>query len=358
MNIAEYQAKEFDQMERREFVKGAAAAIGAIAYGSRSTSAMAQENEPADPSPAKGNRLVRAVSISFDWHVPPLAQLADRVDREAAQGTDIIILPEHCQGFDERGEKTLETLDGPTITAIGKLARKHRTYVVCPIDRKDGDLRFNSAVLLDRRGQVVCTYDKVYPVYHQECLSRPPVQPGESARVYQADFGRVGMAICFDVNWTSLWKRLSNLRPDLVVFPSWFSAGRLLQAQAIQYNYYVMSSTRIPDCLVYDIDGELLVHDHENAGNGLNITRTQLDMDRCIFHQDLNMPKLNRLLQDHGNDVEREKWLPAEGWFVLRAKHPGASAKELAKEYGLEPLQHYLNRSQCEIDKCRGWEFA
>jgi hypothetical protein len=111
--------------------------------------------------------------------------------------------------------------------------------------------------------------------------------------------------------------------------------------------------------MVYDIDGELLVHDHENAGNGLNITRAQLDLDRCIFHQDGNMPnKLNKLLQDHDNDVEREKWLPMEGWFVLRAKHPGASAKELAKQYEMETLRHYLNRSQCEIDKCRGYEFS
>ncbi len=346
-------------MERRQFVKGAATAIGAIAYGARATPATAQESTLADAAPAKANRLVRAVSIGFNWSVPPLAELADRVDREAAQGTDIIILPEHCQGFDERGQKTLETLDGPTITAMAKLARKHRTYVVCPIDRRDGDLRFNSAVLLDRRGQVVCTYDKVYPVYRQECLSQPPVQPGEFARVYQADFGRVGVAICFDVNWTLLWKKLSNLRADLVVFPSWFSAGRSLQAQAIQYNYYVMSSTRIPDCLVYDIDGELLVHDHENAGKGFNVTRTELDMDRCIFHQDGNMPdKLNRLLQERGDDVEREKWLPMEGWFVLRAKHPGVSARELAKQYGLETLRHYINRSQCEIDKCRGWEFS
>jgi predicted amidohydrolase len=344
-------------MERRQFVKGAAAALGAIAYGSRATLAMAQESEPTDTAPAKAKRLVRAVSIGFSSALP-LAQMADRVDREAAQGTDIIILPEHCQGFDERNQTTLETLDGPTITAMAKLALKHRTYIVCPIDRRDGDLRFNSAVLLDRRGQVVCIYDKVYPVYQQECLSKPPVQPGEFARVYQADFGRVGLAICFDVNWTSLWRKLSNLRADLVVFPSWFSAGRLLQAQAIEYNYYVISSTRVPDCLVYDLDGELLVHDHENAGNGLNITRTQLDLDRCLFARDLNMPnKLDRLLQAHGDDIEREKWLPMEGWFVLRAKRPGVSAKELAKQYGLVDRHHYHNWSQCEIDKCRGWEF-
>jgi predicted amidohydrolase len=347
-------------MERRQFVKGAAAAIGAIAYGAHTTPIVAQESAPVDAAPAKANRLVRAVSISYDWHVPALPQLADRVDREAAKGSDIIILPEHCQGFDEHGtQKTIETLDGPTITAMAKIARKHRTYIVCPIDRREGDLRFNSAVLLDRRGQVVCTYDKAYPVYHQECLSKPPVQPGDFVRVYPADFGRIGFAICFDVNWTSLWHKLWNLRADLVVFPSWFSGGRILQAQAIQYNYYVMSSTRIPDCQVYDIDGELLVHDHENAGKGFNVTRTELDMDRCIFHQDGNMPgKLDKLLQAHGNDVERQKWLPMEGWFVLRAKRPSVSAKELAKQYGLESLHHYINRSQCEIDQCRGWEFS
>lgn len=344
-------------MERRQFIKGAAAAIGAIASGAQ-TPSMAQASEPTNTVRADKNRLVRAVSIGFDWHVPPLAQLADRVDREAAQGTDIIILPEHCQGFDERNQKTLETLDGPTITAMAKLARKHRTYIVCPIDRRDGDLRFNSAVLLDRRGQVACIYDKVYPVYQQECLSKPPVQPGEYARVYQADFGRVGFAICFDVNWARLWRKLWNLRADLVVFPSWFSAGRLLQAQATEYNYYAISSTRVPDCLVYDIDGELLVHDQENAGKGLNITRVELDMDRCLFTRDMNMPdKLNKLLQAHGDDIEREKWLPMEGWFVLRAKRPGVSAKELAKQYGLVDRHHYRNWSQCEIDKVRGWEF-
>jgi len=348
-------------MERRQFVKGAAVAIGAVAYGAHGPLTLAQEAEQQDTALAKTRRIVRAVSVSFKSNVGvqtvvPLARIAERVDREAEQGTDLIILPEHCQGCNDRSE---ETLDGPTITAMARLARKHRTYIVCPIDRKDGEMRFNSSVLLNREGKVVCIYDKVYPVYPNECEMHPPDRPGDLARVYKADFGKVGFATCFDVNWTSLWRKLSYLGAELVVFPSAYSAGRSLQAHAIDYNYYVMSSTRIPDCRVYDIDGELLVNDLENSGNGVNVTRVELDMDRCIFHQDGNMPgKLNRLLQDHGNDVEREKWLPMEGWFVLRAKHSGVSAKELAKQYGLETLRHYINRSQCEIDQCRGWEFA
>ena len=43
---------------------------------------------------------------------------------------------------------------------------------------------------------------------------------------------------------------------------------------------------------------------------------------------------------------------------MLKAKRPGASAREVTRNYGLEELGHYLNRSRCEIDKSRGWEFS
>jgi predicted amidohydrolase len=214
------------------------------------------------------------------------------------------------------------------------------------------------AVLVDRRGQIAGIYDKLFPFY-EEFAQRPGVQPGQTVTVCQTDFGRIGLAICFDVNWAPLWQRLSDLRAELVIWPSAYSAGRSLQARATDYNYYVMSATWVPDCLVYDIDGERQVYDHNNTANGVNITRFTFDLDRCIFHQDLNLPaKLSNLLKDHGEDVEREKWLPMEGWFVLKAKRPGVSARELARQYGLEERRSYINRSRAEIDKLRGWEFS
>ena len=46
--------------------------------------------------------------------------------------------------------------------------------------------------------------------------------------------------------------------------------------------------------------------------------------------------------------MEREKW------FVLKAKKPGVSARELARQYGLEELRDYIERSRQEIDQMRG----
>ncbi len=342
-------------MDRRRFFLTSAAALGSFASVEGAGGASRQDRGSlSNEAPAKIGRPVRAVSIGFKPGLS-LQQIADLVDQEGAHGTDLIALPETCRG---QNDQSPESLDGPTVSTLAQLAGRHRTYLVCPIDRKDGARRLNSAVLIDRRGQIAGVYDKIYP-YGEEFAKHPTVQPGQAVTVCQADFGRVGLAICFDVNWAPLWQRLSDLGAELVIWPSAYSAGRSLQTRAIDYNYYVMSATWTPDCLVYDIDGEQLLYEHNNQSNGTNITRFTIDLDRCLFHQDYNLPaKLANLLEDHEEDVEREKWLPMEGWFVLKAKRPGASARELARQYGLEERRPYLNRSRCEIDKLRGWQFS
>ena len=358
-------------MDRRQFVEASTAGMSTLAAGlgirDLNASATAEPGTVPAASEERIGRPVRIVSIGLNYpdplSTPPtqghsLDEVAGLVDKEGVHGTDLIVLPETWRGQDEKSQ---ETLEGPTITTIARLAKKHQTYIVCPIDRKEGERRYNSAVLLDRKGQVASIYNKLYPVWQQECMKQPPEQPvvpGEGVTIHQADFGRIGFAICFDVNWNALWERMANQGAELVIWPSAYSAGRSLQAQAINYNYYIVSATGVPDCLVFDIDGERLVHDENNQGHGVNITRITLDLDRCIFHQDRNLPeKRDKLLKEHGDDVTQEKWMPMEGWFVLKAKRPGVSARELARQYGMEELVHYINRSRCEIDKCRGWEF-
>ncbi len=343
-------------MDRREFFKRSTAVLGSLASVEGAERALTQDQETTRRSdtPANIGRPVRAVSIGFKPG-PSLEQIAGMVDKEGGRGANLIALPETFRG---QNDKSMETLDGPTVSALARLAEKHRTYVVVPIDRKDGDRRLNSAVVLDRRGRIAGVYDKLYPFWVEEFTKRPPVQPGQAVTVISTDFGRLGLAICFDANWAPLWQRLSDFGAELVIWPSAYSAGRTLQARAIDYNYYVMSATWVPDCLVFDIDGEQLAYEKSNSGD-FNITHITFDLDRCIFHQDLNRPgKLGRLLKERGEDVVEEKWLPMEGCFVLKAKRPGVSARALAKQYGLEERRPYLNRSRSEVDKARGWQFS
>jgi predicted amidohydrolase len=360
VDASERLPEEEENMNRRQFVKSTTSGMGALAAGLSAKSMEAREEAvgtafPRSPAPDQIGRPVRVVSIGFSpGH--SLEEIVGLVEKEGSKGADIIVLPETCRG---QNEKSCEPLDGPTVTAVARLASRYHTYIVCPIDRQEGSRRFNSAVLLDRQGQVVNIYNKLYPVWQVECVTKPPVDPGEGITVYTTDFGRVGFAICFDVNWTPLWERMANQGAELVVWPSAYSAGRSLQAQATLFNYYIVSATGVPDCRVFDLDGEQLIHEQNNRGNKVNVTHVTLDLDRGIYHQDLNVPeKRDLLLKERGADVAQDKWLASEGWFMLKAKRPGVSAQQVARQYELEDLRHYINRSRCEIDKCRGWEYS
>ena len=91
-------------------------------------------------------RPVRVVSLSFYGN--NISEILKIVDQEGARGTDLIVLPETW-----RGDQLLETIDGESITELSKLAKKHNTYIISPIERKEGYHHYNTAVLIDITGQ-------------------------------------------------------------------------------------------------------------------------------------------------------------------------------------------------------------
>jgi predicted amidohydrolase len=295
----------------------------------------------------KTGRPVRVVSICFQGN--DISEILKIVDQEGAKGTDIIVLPETW-----RGDKFIETISGESITELSILAKKNNTYIISPIVRKEGDNRFNTAVLIDRNGKVAGSYDKVYP-YWSEFDLNPPVKPGITGTpVFETDFGKIGMAICFDANFPEVWQALRDNGAEVVFWPSAYSAGSQLQAYALLHHYYIVTSTYSKDCQVYDISGERIL-DEKSAG--ITVARITIDLDRGIYHENFNIDKLDNFLKAHGEEVEKEVSMPREQWFVLRAKKQGISARELARKFGLEELKDYQDRSRREIDKKRGFSF-
>ena len=295
-------------------------------------------------------RPVRIASLSFPVGTGR-ERVAAAVDAEGARGCDLIALPETWMG---QADHEPEDLNGPSVTLMGELARRHATYVVCPIDRIEGSRRLNTAVLIDRGGKVAGCYDKVF-TYWSEFDVAPPVGVGTTVPVFDTDVGRIGMTTCFDVNFPEVWQRLAEQEAELVIWPSAYSAGTSLQAHALNHHFYIVTSTQTCDCLVYDITGRQLLYEQTA---GFNVSRITLNLDRGIYHSNYNLDKRDRLLAEHGAAVEQELWMELESWFVLRARRPGVSARQLARAYGLEELRDYIARSRREIDAMRGFAFA
>jgi len=182
------------------------------------------------------------------------------------------------------------------------------------------------------------------------------VKPGlKSVPVFETDFGKIGMAICFDANFPEVWQELRDKGAEVVFWSSAYSAGSQLEAYALLHHYYIVTSTYTKDCQVYDITGKRIL---DEKSENITIARITLDLDRGIYHENFNMEKLDNLLKTHGEEVEKELSMPREQWFVLRAKKPGISARSLARKFGMEELTVYQDRSRKEIDKKRGFSFT
>ena len=110
-------------------------------------------------------------------------------------------------------------IDSPLMQRLESIAKKHRTYIVNSMFRRGDGRDFNSAILIDREGQVAGIYDKAFPFW-AELEKNENLDVGADVPVFETDFGKLGIAICFDVNFPELWRRLADRDAELVVWPS------------------------------------------------------------------------------------------------------------------------------------------
>ena len=304
---------------------------------------------------------VRLCSLSFNNQ--PDEKVWDAVRAAGSMGSDLILLPETWAGLD-----TIETLESPRVLMLKELAAQYKTYIVSGMYRCTDEIgRINSAVLIGRGGEIEGIYDKVYP-YLEEFDYNPPVHIGREAKVFDTDFGKIGIVICFDANIPMLWQKMAEMGAQIVFWPSAYTGGLSLQAHAINHNYYIVTATLNKDCTVYDITGkEILynasVEDYDiiitsAEDDDILITSVVLDLDRCIFHDDFNNEKKKALLSEHTGKIIQEEAMVKEGWFVLKSVYENVSVRELAKEYEMEDLPSYKIRSVRKMDEIRGGSFV
>jgi len=290
-------------------------------------------------------RPVRVTSLSFSKQ--PDERVWKAVEAAGRMQSDLIVLPETWAGPD-----AIDSLDAPRVRRLRELAKQYNAYIVSGMYRQIGsDGRINSALLIGRNGEIEGIYDKVYP-YWEEFNLTPTTQIGKEPMVFDTDFGKIGIAICFDANFPWLWQDMADRGVQLVIWPSAYSGGKSLQAHAINHNYYIVTSTLDGDCTVFDITGREILYNKTTEYDDLLLSSIVLDFDRCIFHRDFN-GKIKTLLEEHAGEVIQEQAMHKEGWFVLKSVKESVSAREIAKKYDMEELPAYKIRSRKEQDYMR-----
>jgi beta-ureidopropionase len=298
---------------------------------------------PQKPQPTR-NPLVRVVTVNQAklerGSTDLLEETMALLNQAAFFRPDIACLPEHFS------DNPPEAVPGPVCARLSSWARDHSCYLIFGLKTTSKGRIYNSALLMDRKGQLVGQYNKMHPT---EGELRDGIDPGETeASVFETDFGTIGLQICFDVNWWDEWERLKQKGARIVFFPSAYPAARQLSALALMNQYYVVSSAMTRSSKIYDISGEVLA----SSGDYQQWAGAVLPLSKRLFEIDFHIEKMHKIQQKYGSRVE-VTWYHDDDWVTLASLDPNVATEDIIGEFGLTPLNDYRVRATGAVNKAR-----
>ncbi len=210
---------------------------------------------PAEPAPLF--RVAAIQMVSGPDVAENLRTAGELVAEAVAAGARLVALPEYFPLIspDETAKVAMRERDGagPLQDFLREAALRHRVCLVggtIPlVADSDGKVR-NSTLVYDERGERVARYDKIHLFGFQKGDERydeaATIEPGRDVVTFDADCGRVGLSVCYDLRFPELFRAMGDV--SLIVLPAAFTwtTGRshwevLLRARAIENQCYVLA---------------------------------------------------------------------------------------------------------------------
>ena len=290
------------------------------------------------------NPIVRVVTISQadlrHGNTDLLEDTMARLEQASAFQPDIACLPELFS------RSAPESVPGPVTERLSAWAREHSSYVVFGLKTMARGKVYNSALLVDRKGQIVGQFNKMHPTENE--LAEGTIPGDTEPSVFETDFGTIGIQICFDINWWDNWKRLKQKGAKIVFFPSAYPAARQLSALALMTQTYVVSSAIRGTSQIYDITGAVLAA----SGNYQPWAAAALPIGKRLFEIDFHADKARAIQKKYGSKVELV-WLHDDDWFTLASLDLEVTTEDIIAEFGLTPLDDYRVRAGKAVEKTR-----
>lgn len=269
------------------------------------------------------------------------------VEAAGQRGADLVCLPEGYPGHENTRHP--EHVPGETYEALAGLARRYGLWVVAGlyVARAPGDGGVsNCALVIDRQGELAGCYAKVHPTI-DECESHGVV-PGTEPVVVDTDFGRIGLAICYDIGWPDHWAELGRRGAELVVWLSAYDGGFPLSCYAWNHHYQIVSSVRSDHGRMIDMTGSDVASTNPWHGTAYG----HLDLEQELFHADYNENHLARLQSEMGDRVTVRAFAE-ERFFTLQSNDPDWPVDRVKARYGLENFPDYYARATAVQEKYR-----
>ncbi len=169
--------------------------------------------------------------------------------QEAAEKSDLAVLPEiWSTGYSlGRLQEEAETIDGPIISAVRKIANENRCAVVAgslPLKNENGKI-YNTSVIIDKQGNIVTSYSKahLFGLFNEERF----FAAGNNFDSYKLNGVVCGSTICYDLRFPELYRHLSLQGAKIIFIPAEWPESRgdiwtlLAKARGAENHNYIVA---------------------------------------------------------------------------------------------------------------------
>jgi predicted amidohydrolase len=174
---------------------------------------------------AIGIAQVKIVPVSGDLDANH-RRLMQVLQEIAEHEPDVIITPEgYLDGYIARDEQVtreniarfaIDPARSPYVRAVSRWAADQKCWFVLGCARVVPGGVYNSALILDRSGEMVGIYDKTHLQSHDK-----KYLPGQDLPVFASDFGPFGVMICADRRWPETVRTLALKGARIILNPTY-----------------------------------------------------------------------------------------------------------------------------------------
>ena len=254
---------------------------------------------------------IAAVQMASGPNVNANLLEAERLIKQAAdEGAELVVLPEFfaLMGMNDHDAVGIREEDGhgQIQDFLAEQAARNGVWLVggtIPLNANDADKVSAASLLYDAQGNRVARYDKIHlfdvliTENDEQYNESETIEPGNKAVVVDTPFGKLGMAVCYDLRFPGLFRTLVEQGAEIITIPSAFTAitGKahwevLVRARAVENQCYVIAAAQggyhangretFGDSMVVDPWG--LVLDRLPRGSGVVVSDMDIERLRDI----------------------------------------------------------------------------
>jgi len=302
-----------------------------------------------------------------------LTMITDRMqaesERKYSRGLDLAVLPEIALTGEGNATGDVATwaypLEGTVHDTFAREARKCHCYIVATtylLEDRATKRCSNAAILFDRSGGVVGIYRKVHLVVDTAAGDMEHGStPGKKEPVFQCDFGKLGIQICYDMDFAYGWRELARQGAELVAWPSQSPQTSQPAARARENHFYIVSSTWRNNASIFEPTGKIVsqvkwppsekkVASADLVAPADNILVQELDLSYAILPWSSALKHGDGLRQIYGDKVGY-RYYEDEDCGMFWSNDPHTTIGQMMRKLGLEEAQDEYQRAEAVYHK-------